>query len=58
MFMRLPHPSKERLADNTGVYVPLLFSYSGVGSLTSHKNQINENAVGRNVRFFVLIHED
>ena len=31
---------------------------TGVGSFTSHKNQINENAVRRNTRFFVLIREE
>ena len=33
---------------------PLLFSNSGVGSFTSHKNQISVRAVRWNVRFFVL----
>ena len=37
---------------------PLLFSKSGVGSFTSHKNQISESAVRRDLRFFVLIRED
>ena len=33
---------------------PLLFSNSGVGSFTSHKNQNSESAVRRDLRFFVL----
>ena len=37
---------------------PLLFSNSSVGSFTSHKNQISESAVRRDVRVFVLIRED
>ena len=37
---------------------PLLFSNSGVGSFTSHKNQISVTAVRRDLRFFVLIRED
>jgi len=37
---------------------PLLFSNSGVGSFTSHKNQISESAVRRDLRFSVLIGED
>ena len=37
---------------------PLLFSNSGVGSLTSHKNQISVSAMRRDLRFFVLIRED
>ena len=37
---------------------PLLFSNSGVGSFTSHKNQISVSAVKRDLRFFVLIRED
>ena len=36
---------------------PLLFSNSGVGSFTSHKNQISVGAVRRDLRFFVLIQE-
>ena len=36
----------------------LLFSNSGVGSFTSHKNQISVSAVRRDLRFFVLIWED
>ena len=31
---------------------PLLFSNSGVGSFTSHKNQISASAVRRDLRFF------
>ena len=34
---------------------PLLFLNSGVGSFMSHKNQISESAVKRDLRFFVLI---
>lgn len=37
---------------------PLLFSNSGVGSFTSHKNQISVSVVRRDLRFFVLIRED
>ena len=37
---------------------PLLFSNSSVGSFTSHKNQISESAVKRDVQFFVLIREE
>ena len=33
----------------------LLFSNSGVGSLTSNKNEISGSAVRRDLRFFVLI---
>ena len=43
---------------NTEVYVPYSFSNSGVGSFTSHKNQISVSAVRRGLRFFVLIRED
>ena len=34
---------------------PLLFSNSSVGSFTSHKNQISESTVRRDLRFLVLI---
>ena len=37
---------------------PLLFSNSGVGSFTSHNNQISVRAVRRDLRFFVLIRGD
>ena len=37
---------------------PLLFSNSGVGSFTSHKNQISDSAVRRDLLFFILIRED
>ena len=37
---------------------PLLFSNSGVGSFTSHKNQISVSTVRRDLRFFFLIRED
>ena len=37
---------------------PLLFSDSGVGSFTSHKNQISQSTVTRDLRFFVLIRKD
>ena len=37
---------------------PLLFSNSGMGSFTFHKNQISVSAVRRDLRFFVLIRED
>ena len=36
----------------------LLFSNSGVGSFTSHMNQISESAVSLDLRLFVLIRED
>ena len=36
----------------------LLFSSSGVGSFSSHKSQISESAVRRDLRFFVPIRED
>ena len=43
---------------NSEVYVPLLFSDSGVGSFTSHKNQMSASAEGRDQRFFFLIRKD
>ena len=36
---------------------PPLFPTSGGGSFTSHKNQINESALRRDLQFFVLIRE-
>ena len=36
----------------------LLFLNSGVGSFMSHKNQISESAVTRDLRFSVLVGED
>ena len=36
----------------------LLFSNSGVGSFTSHKNQMSVSAGRRDLRFFVLTRED
>ena len=36
----------------------LLFSNCGVGSFTSHMNQISESAVSLDLRLFVLIRED
>ena len=36
---------------------PPLFLTSGGGSFTSHKNQINESALRRDLQFFVLIRE-
>ena len=36
----------------------LLFLNSGVGSFMSHKNQISESAVRRDLHFSVLIGED
>ena len=36
----------------------LLFLNSGVGSFMSHKNQISENVVRRDLRFSVLVGED
>ena len=37
---------------------PLLFSNNGVGSFTSHKNQISVSVVRQDIGFFVLIRED
>ena len=37
---------------------PLLFSKSGVGSFTSHNNQVSVSAVRRDLQFFVLFRED
>lgn len=40
----------------TGVYVPYAAFYDrSVGSLTSHKTQISENAVRRGLQVLVLI---
>ena len=36
----------------------LIFSNSGVRSFKSHKNQISDSAVRRDLRFFLLIRED
>ena len=36
----------------------LLFLNSGVGPFMSHKNQISENVVRRDLRFSVLVGED
>ena len=36
----------------------LLFSNSGVGSFTSHKNQLSESAVRWDLQFIALIRED
>ena len=51
---------KRVLSDNppTPGLRPLLFSNSGGGSFTFHKNRISESAVRRDLRFFVLIRED
>ena len=48
-------PSPGEVGHTTGVYFPSSFSNSGVGSFTSHKNQISESAVRRDLRLFVLI---
>ena len=49
-------PSSGKVGQPTGVdYLPSLFSNSGVGSFTSHKNQINESAVRLDLWFFNLI---
>ena len=37
---------------------PQLSSNSGMGSFTSHKNQISVSAVRQDLLFFVLIRED
>ena len=52
-----PRPGK---VDHTteGVHLLLFFSNSGVGTFTSHKNQVSASAVRRDLRFFVLIRED
>ena len=36
---------------------PLFFLNIGVGSFTSHKNQISESAVRRDLWFFIFIQE-
>ena len=51
-------PSPGKAGHTTGVYVPQLFPTSGGGSFTSHKNQINESALRRDLQFFVLIREE
>ena len=53
-------PSPGEVGHTTRVYVPrpLLFSNSGVGSFTSHQNQISESAVGWDLQVFVLIRKD
>ena len=49
-------PSSGKVGHPTGVdYLPSLFSNSGVGSFTSHKNRINESVVTLDLWFFVLI---
>ena len=50
-------PSPGEAGYTTGVLRPLLFSNSGVGSFTSHKNQISVSAVRRDLRFSVLIQD-
>ena len=54
----ITHPAHERLYHTTGVYAPLLFMNSSVGSFTSHKNQNRESAVRQGLWFFILIQED
>ena len=49
-------PSSGMVGHPTAVdYLPSLFSNSGVGSFTSHKNQINGSVVRLDLWFFVLI---
>ena len=49
-------PSPGKVGHPTGVdYLPSLLPNSGVGSFTSHKNQINESVVRLDLWFFVLI---
>ena len=50
--LQITYPAQERLATSaTGIYTifyyPLLFLNSGVGSFTSHKNQISESVVSK-----------
>ena len=59
-----PHPTHdvidvmcEGCPQHQGLH-PLLISNSGVGSFTSHKNQISVSVVRRDLLFFVLIQED
>ena len=51
-------PAYERLYHTTGVYAPILFKISSVGSFKSHKNQNSESASRQGLQFFVLIWED
>jgi len=48
-------PSPGKVGHPPRVYVPSLFSNSGVGSFTSNTNQINESALRLDLWFFVLI---
>ena len=54
----LPNPTNRKGWPHHRGLRPLLFSESDLGSFTSHKNQISESAVRRDLRFFVLIRED
>ena len=57
--LQITHPAQEsRVSRTTGVYFVLLLSNSGVGSFTSHKAQISDSAVDRDLRFFLLTRED
>ena len=53
--LTLSHPAQERLATLRGSIRPYPLR---VGFFTSHKNQISESAVRRDLRFFFLIRED
>ena len=48
--LQITHPAQERLATSPGS-TSVLFSNSGVGSFTSHKNRISKSAMRRNLRF-------
>ena len=54
---RLPTQPRRGWPHHQGL-CPLLLSNSGVGSFTSHKNQMSKSAVRRDVWFFILIQED
>ena len=53
----LPNPTTRKGWPHHRGLRPLLFSNSGVGSFTSHKNQISVSAVRRDLRFSVLIQD-
>ena len=52
--LQITHPAQERLATPPGSTSPL-FSNSGVGSFTFHKNRIRKSAMRRNLRFADVI---
>ena len=49
-----PYPSQPASPGKVGP----TFRNSDVGSLTSHKNQLSKSALGRDLRFFVLLREE